>query len=164
MKEVPEENIRDTLSIYKPEQRVLKSASIDYLRINGTFFIGPTYYTLSSLKHATDIEIQLCLNQLAYVGPLEAVRLSIDPLLKDINFKSLQEEGMYIIESKKRFRRQMSTDKDIAADLLVKSIIKKREIILCYADFQFENNSCFGNLELAIINKKSKGDKNERTF
>lgn len=110
------------------------------------------------LEHATDIEIQLCLNQLAYVGISETIRLSLDPLFKDINFKSLQEEGMYIIESKKRFKRQISTNKEIIGCINLKDKTKRRGVILCYADFQFENNSCFGNLELAIISKKHSGE------
>ncbi len=156
---IPEENIKKFLAIYKPEQRVLKNANLDYPKIHGDFLIGRTYYTLSPLKHATDIEIQLCLNQLAYVGLAETIRLSLDPLFKDIIFEDLQKEGMYIIESKKRFKKRISPNKYIAGDMTIKSKIQRRGIILLNADFQFENNSCFGNLELVILNRETKESK-----
>jgi len=155
---VPEESIREVLSLYKPEQRILQSANIDYPKIEGHFLIGKTYYTLSPFEHATDIEIQLCLNQLAYVGISETIKLSLDPLFKGIDFKNLQKEGMYIIESRKRFKRQINPNKEIEGSILIKEKINKMGIIFCYADFQFENKSCFGNLELAVINKVSNGE------
>mgnify|MGYP001559968606 CR=1 FL=1 len=154
---ISEENIREVLEIYKPEQRVLKSASIGYPRIEGTFLVGPTCYTIGPLEHATDIDIQLCLNQLAYVGLSEAIRHGLDSIFEDINFKNLQKEGMYIIESNKRFKRQISPNKYITGDIIIKNKIKRKGIILINTEFQFENKSCFGNLELAIIDKQIKG-------
>ena len=87
----------------------------------------------------------------------EAIRFNLDSIFEDINFKNLQKEGMYIIESNKRFKRQISPNKYITGDITIKNKIKRRGIILINTEFQFENKSCFGSLELAITNKKIKG-------
>ncbi|MBI2451803.1 hypothetical protein HYV50_01855 [Candidatus Pacearchaeota archaeon] len=148
---INEENIVKVLEIYKPEQRLLRTADIQYPAITGTFLIGKTYYVNKPLKHATDIEIQLCLNQLAYVGLSEAIRQRLDPILDGLNFQDLQEEGMYIIESRKRFRRPIYPNKIISGKLKLKEKRDFNNLLLCEADFSFEDKSCFGSLELAIV-------------
>ena len=157
--QLPEQSLREILGLYKPEQRLLREASIEYPTIRGTFLIGQTYYTFSPLQHATDIEIQLCLNQLAYAGMYEGIRLGLDSSLKGINFRELQKEGMLIIESRKKFRRQIPTDREIIGSIKLKDRIERDGISLCDASFQFENKSCFGRLTLALLTKQPQGDR-----
>lgn len=145
--------IDEVLSLYKPEQRVLLVADLEYPIVKGMFLVGPTYYTLFPLKHATDIEIQLCLNQLAYVGIAEAMRQGLISELRGLDFKALQKENILITESTKRFRKLIPTDREIQGELVVERIKTFGDVLIGLTEFQFENRGCFGNLEFAI--KKS---------
>ncbi len=155
MIEVLQTSLDEVLDIYKPQQRLLLSARIDYPTIQGQFQIPEScFYANCSLQHATDIEIQLCLNQLAYVGIYEAIRLGIDPELRNLNFKELQREKMLIIESRKKFRKPIPTDKPFNGELTLKDKREQNGIILSTCNFQFEDRSCIGHLELALINRQ----------
>jgi len=148
--QIPKERIYPVLAVYKIPQRVLSSASLDYPRIQGTFDIGPTYYTNDSFKHATDIEVQLCLNQLAYAGAAEMIFQEIEPF-KGLKFSELQKEGMLILGSRKRFRRPIPTDKTITGEITIQDIKQKAKTMFVFADFEFENRSAVGELEIAIL-------------
>ncbi len=157
---IQQESLDLVLALYKPEQRLLRTAAINYPTITGSFLIGHCHYTLDQqLDHATDIEIQLCLNQLAYARVYEAIRLELDADLRGLNFKDLQKEGMLIIESRKRFRKQISTDRIMNGSLTMREKRDYKGVLLCWADFNFENRSCFGSLELAIVTEKNVGVK-----
>ena len=146
---IPEEVINEVVRPYIC--KVLRSASLEYPIIRGSFFIGPTYYYVYPLEHATDIEIQLCLNQLIYASIAEAIRSKLVPELEGLDFDSLRNEGMLIIESRKRFRRPIRTDKEIQGEIEITRMRDAGRLILAQANFQFENRSCFGSLELALI-------------
>lgn len=148
---IPLERLYSALSVYKIPQKVLSSARLDYPRIEGNFDLGPTYYMNEPLVHATDIEIQLCLNQLAYVGIAEMILQEIKPF-NGLKFNELQKEHMVILESRKRFRRQIPTNRTITGEIAVKGIKQKANTLFVFTDFQFENKSVVGNLELAILN------------
>jgi len=148
---INQQQINEVLSIYKPEQRILLSADLQYPIIYGNFKIGPTYYIVNPLKHATDIEIQLCLNQLVYVGVAEIRGLGLVLNLNGLNFKELQDENMFILKSNKKFRKHIRTDIEIRGELEFKNQKKYKNIIFTEAHFNFENKSCIGGLELALI-------------
>ena len=150
MIEIPQELVERVLAIYKPEQRLLKKASFKYPVVKGQFLIGPTYYALERLKHATDIEIQLCLNQLGYAGVAEEIRQGLNPHLADIDFFELQKEGIFIIESRKRFRRHIPSDKPIYGEIKYIKEKKIGSLLIRFANFQFEDSACNGSLELAL--------------
>jgi len=150
MKEINQELIGRVLEMYKPEQRLLKSANMNYPIISGKFLIGPTYYTHEPLKHATDIEIQLCLNQLVYVEVAESIQKNLVPELRGMDFSSLQKEGMLIIESQKRFNRDIKTDVEIDGVLRIRRLKNYKGLLVANTDFDFEKGSCFGFLELVI--------------
>ncbi len=150
MIQITSQLIEKTLSLYNPSQRLLLSSNMDYPRIGGKFLIGPTYYISSSLKHATDIEIQLCLNQLAYVGVAQAIISKINKF-NGLNFENLQNEGMLILESKKRFKRQIPNNQIISGEINLRRIKEYKNNLFISTDFQFENHSVFGSLELAIV-------------
>jgi len=149
--EIAQQQIDEVLEIYKPEQRILVSAGLDYPSAKGIFRVGPTSYVITPFKHATDIEIQLCLNQLVYVSVSEIMRLNLVPELEGLYFKELQEEGMVITQSQKRFRKPIRTDKEITGELTYRNSKKYNSIVLARADFQFEDRNCLGSLEMALI-------------
>ena len=76
MVEIARTVIEGVLAPYKPEQQFLIEANIDYPVVEGNFLVGPCYYSSdpSNVDHVADSEIQLCLNQLIYVGLAERVR------------------------------------------------------------------------------------------
>ena len=148
---ISHELIEQVLARYKPQQRVLVDANLDYPLLEGDFHIGDTYYMNPPLIHATDIEIQLCLNQLVYVGIAEIMREGLVRDLGGFNFLELQGENMLIIESRKRFRRPIPTNRNIHCALNIKRFRGNNGLILSWSDFQFENYSCIGSLELALV-------------
>lgn len=154
MTKVTNEVREEVLAIYKPEQRILLKVDIEYPKAKGTFRVGPCYYTLEDFKHATDIEIQLCLNQLAYVSVYDGITNKVHPYLEGKDFKKLQKEGMLIVESRKRFRRPIPTDSEIYGEMTLKDLRERNGVVFANADFQFENRSCFGHLELAIVERR----------
>ncbi len=153
MTQIPLEVIESTLRIYKPNKRMLKSASIEYPIVRGIFLIGPCDYVQEgiSVNHATDIEIQFCLNQLAYTGVAEAIRRQEIPELRGLDFSKLQTNNLFIIESKKRFRRPIRTYQEISGELKLKEWRDDGYMYRGWADFQFENRGCFGGLEFALV-------------
>ena len=148
--------IDNVLKHYRPSLRMLKSADLKYPVVKGEFLIGRTFYYIPALKHATDIEIQLCLNQLAYVGIAKSMEQGLIPELKGLDFYELQKENMLIIESKKRFRKPIRTDVEIQGEIVLKDWRDFGNLFLANTDFQFENRSCFGSLELALIKPAQK--------
>ena len=112
---INEEIIKMVLEPYNV--KVLQSAELDYPVIKGRFFIGNTYYHNPPLSHATDIEIQLCLNQLGYAGIAQLMHDNSIPEIKNLDFQKMREESMLIIESKKRFRRPISTNEEIYGEM-----------------------------------------------
>ena len=123
--------------------------------VNGKFQIGPCFYTKNKLplQHATDIEVQLCLNQLSYVAVLELMIQKQIPELKDYDFQELQLENMVITKSGKQFKQPMRTDKIICGEMRINPLKEHRPgILFSQANFQFENSSCFGEIWFAIIN------------
>ena len=149
--EISKQMIDNVLKHYRPSLRTLKSADLEYPVIRGKFIIGPTYYYIPALKHATDIEIQLCLNQLAYVGIAKSMEQGLIPELSGLDFYELQKENMLIIESRKRFRKPIRTDIEIQGEMILREWKDFGNLFLANTDFQFENRSCFGSLELALV-------------
>jgi len=131
--------------------RMLKSAELDYPYIKGKFTIGPTYYHNPSLQHAADIEIQLCLNQLAYAGIAQMIQNKDIPALNGLEFRELRGENMLIRESRKKFRKPIRTDCEIIGELKINRWKDISHLLLGSFDFQFENNSCIGSLELVVV-------------
>jgi hypothetical protein len=143
--------IENVLRPYKPECRFLKSASSDYPRFSGVFLILPTYYHSPPLKHATDIEIQLCLNKILYACVAEMMENGSIPELIGHSFEGLREENMLIVKSEKIFKKQIRTGANIFGEIGIDKLKRCGQLLAVQTNFQFENKSCFGNLETAII-------------
>ena len=69
----------------------------------------------------------------------------------DKDFDRLQKEGMLIVESRKRFRKHIRIDKEIYGEIEIVDLRKRNNLVLAKVDFEFENRSCLGELELAIV-------------
>jgi len=151
---ITQETINRVLKGYTPQSKLLKSASLEYPTIKGTFLIGPTSYYSPSLKHATDIEIQLCLNQLAYVQIAEIMNQRIIPGLNGFDFEELQGENMLITASRKKFKKSIRTDIEIQGELTLKKYKEFKNLFIGNMDFKFENSGCVGDLELVLIKPK----------
>jgi hypothetical protein len=143
--------IQRTLELYKPEARVLIHGQVEYPLLIGEFRLHPTFYTISPLQHAADIEIQLCLNQLAYAGLAQVIDSEAFSELAGVNFESVQREGCLVIESRKKFRRPIRTDRPIRGKITMGDFRNCPGLILGHATFDFENRSCIGDLTLALV-------------
>lgn len=148
---VSQELIGKVLEHYRPNLRMLKFAELEYPSMRGKFVIGQTFYYTPSLKHATDVEIQLCLNQLVYVGVAQAMEQGLVQELKGLDFYELQKENMLITESRKRFKKPIRTDIEISGEIAIRRWKQVGNLFLADTDFQFENRSCSGSLELTLI-------------
>lgn len=151
MAEITPRQIYEVTKNYRPECRFLKSAQIEYPVIQGKFLVGKSFYHVPSLKHATDVEIQLCLNQLAYAGILQLIESQSVQELAGLDFSRLRGEGMLITESKKRFRKPISTGREFSGHLDIEEWRDFGNIVVARTKFDFENRSCFGNLELVLV-------------
>ena len=150
MTEVSQTTIERVLEIYNPDSRVLQEANINYPVVNGKFFVGQCSYA-SRFEHITDIEVQLCLNQILYVTTHEAIVRKLDEGLRGLDFFALQKEGMLITHSRKRFRKQIPSDRSFRGSMVFKNRRMYQDRIFYSVDFDFENKSCVGDLELVVV-------------
>ena len=151
MAEIDEQVRLKVLAVYNPKQRILLGGTIDYPKARGIFKIGPCFYAIGDFNHATDIEIQLCLNQLLYSAVYQAIKDKSHPYFDNKDFDKLQKEGMLIAESRKRFRKFIPTDREIYAEINIVNLRKRKNLVFANVDFDFENRSCIGELELVIL-------------
>ena len=151
MAEIDEQVRLKVLAVYNPKQRILLGGTIDYPKARGIFKIGPCFYAIGDFNHATDIEIQLCLNQLLYSTVYQAINDKSHPYFDNKDFDKLQKEGMLIAESRKRFRKFIPTDREIYAEINIVNLRKRKNLVFANVDFDFENRSCIGELELVIL-------------
>lgn len=155
MKEIPKQVIEKVVRNYMPECRFLKSASLEYPIVRGEFIVGKTFYHVPSCEHATDVEIQLCLNQLIYAGVSTAITENNIPELDNLDFEKLRRESMLIIESRKRFRRAIKTQEQFYGVVKLDCWKDFGKILIAQASFNFGDRSCIGGLELALVKPAS---------
>ena len=103
------EMIRRVLEIYDHSWRFLKSASLDDKIYQGLFELKKQCpYLLPSsegFKHATETELDNCLSQLCYASIADIMSRNQIQGFEDYDFSKLQENGVFTIQSNKRFRR-----------------------------------------------------------
>lgn len=149
---VPQEFVDKTVAVYYPNYRYLKEAEIDFPVGKGIFQLGQTEY-METLQHVTDIEAQLCLNQLAYVffgyemingrWP-RAGKISFD------EFLALRKENMFIVESRKKFHKETNPRDPFYGEMEIKHIRKQGDIYLAKIDFDLNEKACSGDLSLVL--------------
>lgn len=149
---VSKENIDKILAIYKPNYRFLEDADIEFPYARGKFKLKETEY-VETLKHMTDIEAQLCLNQLSYVFFSQQI---IDRRWPDIaglsldEYLDLRKENMFIIESKKKFVRETDSISAFFGEIEFLNIKKVRGLYLAALNFGLNDRACYGSLKLAL--------------
>ena len=158
MKEIDKKKIDIYLSVaqYNPQFCFLKELQIDYPKIYGVFRTPPTFYTRKALDHLTEAEIQICLNQLAYVGIIGAAKMGQIPSLFHTGLKRIPYGDTVIAESKKRFRDRIDPSKDIYGLLRVKRIFTLENSIIALTDFDFEDGKCTGELNVSLVKREQK--------
>ena len=159
MDEVPQEKLEKILALYKPECRYLKSAELGSLKAEGMFEIGGTYYTNNcSVSHLTSVEMNLCLNQLAYVafaewidhGEFENINLEIEEYLL------LMKDNMYIFECSVKFKDPIDTSKPFKAEMQFRQQKQKDNIHFVFLDYSFADGKAKGKIGLALtLDKES---------
>ena len=147
--QISKELIDRVLAIYKPEQRVLLEAQLDYPVTKGKFFIGHTSYTIQPFKHATDIDIQLCLNQLFYAGLAQLVLINHEQF-RGINFGDIQKEGLLLTRTLKYFKKLIKRDEIFWGEATLEDIRKCKNYFFMKTSFSFEDRSCFGEEHVII--------------
>ena len=139
--------------LYKPGYRYLQGAEVNTSGAKGLFKLKSTEY-METMNHMTDVEAQLCLNQIAYVFfAYHAINRTWPELglntLED--FLSLTKEGMFVLESRKRFRRETVPAKEFAGTLELRSYTKiSTQAFVARLNFDLNEGACRGYLKLAI--------------
>lgn len=140
-----------TLSIYKPNYRYLKDAEIDFPRGRGRFHIGETEY-VEALRHMTDVEAQLCLNQLCYVFFGQAVienRHGNSGFTFD-DYLDSRKDGMFITTSHKTFRRETNPEEPFYGHINLIKARKQGNIYVAKLSFDLNEAACIGELGLVL--------------
>lgn len=142
------------LAIYKPGYRYLQSADMEYPAIEGRFMLHGTEY-VETLQHLTDVEAQLCLNQLCYVffgqGMVERRWGALDQVTFD-EYLDLRKENMFIADSHKRFARE--TDPRTPFSIRMNLLKTKRQGNIMVAKLDFDLNDGAATGELSLVMKR----------
>ncbi len=149
---ISQELVDKVLAIYKPNYRYLKEACIDFPVSRGRFQLGETEY-VEALQHLTDVEAQLCLNQLNYVFFGNEINSKRWQELKDLTFDDYLEsrkEGMFIVNSHKIFHKETCTKEPFEGVIRLIRTKKIGSIYLATLDFNLNNGACIGEFSLAL--------------
>jgi len=149
---IPQELIDRVVAVYKPNYRYLKEAYVDFPIARGRFQLGETEY-MQTLQHLTDVEAQLCLNQLSYVFFGNEITSKRWEGLKDLTFDDyleLRKEGMFIIESHKKFDRETNPREPFEGIVRLIRTKKRGNIHLATLNFDLNNGACIGELSLVL--------------
>lgn len=150
---VSQETIDSVVGLYKPGYRYLKEAYVEFPISMGLFQLGTTEYC-EGVRHLTDVEAQLCLNQLAYVFFGQAVVAEKRwECLKDLTFDKyleLRKENMFITKSRKEFHRQTDSKEPFYGSMHLMRIKKHGNIYLAKMTFDFNEGAADGELSLVL--------------
>ena len=143
--------VEKVTALYAPPYRYLQDAHIDFPHANRRFFVEKTEYFAHQLDHVTDVEAQICLNQLCYATFAEAALTK-----KPEGFSSSLDEYfqksdvMVIVESRKRFTRKIDPRVPFIGGLAVERFRKQGSLYLASVDFSLDNGAASGNLLVAL--------------
>jgi hypothetical protein len=149
---VPQELVDKVVQVYKSNYRYLKSAEVDFPIARGRFQLGETEY-METLQHMTDVEAQLCLNQLCYVffgqGVIEKRWEGLEDLTFD-NYLNLRKEGMFIAESHKTFKKETNPREPFDGQIQLMKIRRHNNIYVAKLDFDLNCGASVGELSLVL--------------
>jgi len=151
---VQEDIIIRATGFYRPEFRFLKKAELNYPECHFVFQVKPGLCTQKAINYMGCVDIQFCLNQMAYVSWAQILReKKIDVKQTCEDFLGLREDGMFVMEQQRRNRKSISLDRLIKGKLKLTDYKDMGERIIALADFDIEGRSCFGSLKVAIKSK-----------
>ena len=149
---VPKELVDRVVQVYKPNYRYLKSAEVYFPIARGRFQLGETEY-METLQHMTDVEAQLCLNQLCYVffgqGVLEKRWEGLEDLTFD-DYLELRKEGMFIIGSHKTFKKETNPREPFEGQMQLMKVRRHKNIYVAKLDFDLNYGASVGELSLVL--------------
>lgn len=149
---VPQELVDKVVQVYKPNYRYLKSAEVDFPVARGRFQLGETEY-METLQHVTDVEAQLCLNQLCYVffgqGVIEKRWEGLEDLTFD-DYLELRKEGMFVVDSHKTFKRETNPREAFDGQIRLMKVRRHHNIYVAKLDFDLNEGASVGELSLVL--------------
>jgi len=150
---LPQEIVDKVLAVYKPNYRYLKSVKVDFPVARGRFKIGETEYFMESMRHLTDVEAQLCLNQLSYVFFGQEV---VNRRWKDLEnlsfeqFLELRNEGMFVVESHKTFHRETDSREPFNGEIKLMKVRRHKNIYVAKIEYDLNEGASTGKLSLIL--------------
>ena len=139
---IPKETVDKVLAVYYPNYKYLKEADIEYPIGKGKFLIEKTGY-METLQHMTDVEAQLCLNQLCYVffgqGVIDKKWKGLENLSFD-EYLDLRKENMFITESHKKFKRETNPKEPFYGQIEVMNIKSKNNLYVTKLNFSLNDS------------------------
>ena len=149
---VPQETIDKVAALYKPNYRYLKEAEIDFPIARARFQLGETEYC-ETLQHLTDVEAQLCLNQLSYVffgqGVIDKRWEGLEDLTFD-DYLELRKENMFVTESHKKFNRETNPRDPFYGQMQLMRIKRHGNLYVAKLDFDLNKGASVGELSLVL--------------
>jgi len=120
--------------------------------IRGRFQLKETEY-MEALHHMTDVEAQLCLNQLSYIFFGQAILDKRWQDFDDVSFDQYLEfrkENMFISDSHKSFRRETNPVYPFDGVLSLRKLKKEGSLYVAKLDFDLNDQACLGELTLVL--------------
>ena len=149
---IRQELLDKVLVVYKPNYRYLRQADVEFPVARGRFLLGETEYA-ESPSHLTDVEAQLCLNQLSYIffaNEIISGRWSDGRNLTLDDYLSLRKEKMFVVDSHKIFHRETNPAEPFNVAIKLAKIRRIRNAHLASLDFNINDGAGVGNLKLVI--------------
>ncbi len=149
---VPQERVDKVVILYKPNYRYLKDAEIDFPTARGRFQLGETEYC-ETLQHLTDVEAQLCLNQLSCVFFGQEIIEKRWGSLEDLTFDQyleLRKENMFITESHKKFHRETNPRYPFYGQIQLMKIRRHGNLYVAKLGFDLNEGASMGELSLLL--------------
>ena len=149
---VPQETVDRVVVLYRPNYRYLKEAEIEFPIARGRFQLGETEYC-ETLQHLTDVEAQLCLNQLSYVffgqGIIEKRWEGLEDLTFD-EYLELRKENMFVTESHKKFYRETNARDQFYGQMQLMKIRRHGNLYVAKLNFDLNEGASVGQLSLIL--------------
>lgn len=148
--------IKKFRGLYKPGYRYLQKAYLVEKGAKAIFRIKRTEYK-KGVGHLTDLEAQVCLNQLCYVffydyfsnnTPEGVIPLRVGTIKQ---FTKLYQEEFFVLESHKRFRRETVPGEEFVGEIKLTGVEKLSELVyVARLSFNLNKGACRGFLKLAL--------------
>ena len=149
---VPKETVDRVVALYKLNYRYLREAEMEYPIVKGRFQLGETEYC-DTLQHLTDVEAQLCLNQLSYVffgqGVIDKRWEGLEDLTFD-DYLELRKENMFVTESHKKFYRKTNSRDPFYGQMQLMKIRRHGNLYVAKLNFDLNKGVSIGELSLVL--------------